>query len=80
MMSDKDFFNDKSPVGDRDTRREAIIDYASNIESEISSLKIAVEENDLARARERFEELKGWIDAIDNNLCEREDDGDGEVG
>lgn len=74
-MSDQEFFDEASPLGDRDTRREAINDYASNAEDELSMLKYAVVDNDLARARKKLEELKGWIDAIDDNLCERDENG-----
>lgn len=74
-MTDKEFFDAPSPLGDRDTRREAISDYASNIEDELIFLKDTVAANDLAKARGHLEELRGWLDAIDDNLCAREEDG-----
>jgi hypothetical protein len=36
---------------------------------------IAVKANDVTEARERFGEMRAWMDAIDDNLCERDADG-----
>lgn len=74
-MTDKEFFDAPSPLNDRDNRRDALNDYSSNMEDEISSLRDAVGSDDLEKARKHFEEMKGWLDAIDDNLCEREEDG-----
>jgi hypothetical protein len=74
-MTDKEFFDAPSPLGDRETRREAINDYADNIEVEIANLKDAVETDDLESVRRRFAEAKAWFDALDDNICERDEDG-----
>lgn len=75
QMTDQEFFDAPSPVGDRKTRREAIEDYASDLEDEAQALAHAVRRNDLTTARERFGELRAYLDAIDDNLCERDANG-----
>ncbi len=74
-MTDKEFFDASSPLNDRDSRREALCDYVSDAEDALSSLRDAIGEDDLAKARLCFENVKGWIDALDDNICEREEDG-----
>lgn len=71
----KEFLDAPSPLGDRETRREAIEDYANNCESEIDDIKIAIARDDLSGARKHFEELKQWVDALNDNLCGRDENG-----
>lgn len=73
-MSDQKFFDAPSPLNDRPTRREALDDYCSNLEDEVAKLTAAVSSNDARRARRAFLEIKGWLDAIDDNLCRRDPD------
>lgn len=71
----KGYFEEPSPLGDRDTRGDAISDYAENIEDDLAGLRDAIANGDVEAARKRFKEIKGWVDAIDDNLCERDENG-----
>jgi HPt (histidine-containing phosphotransfer) domain-containing protein len=79
-VNDKDFFDAPSPLNDRDTRREAIDDYADNIQMQCDDLKAALRQDDPKAVRRAFEEIQGWLDAVDDNLCERDEDGNRKDG
>lgn len=70
-----DFFDEPSPLKDRDTRREAICDYTGSLTEQMNDMLTAVEAGDVTEARRCFGEAKAWMDAIDDNLCERNEDG-----
>lgn len=71
----KGYFEEPSPLGDRETRGESIVDYANNVEDSLASLKDTVANGDVEGARKHFKEVKDWVDAIDDNLCERAENG-----
>lgn len=73
-QDDKAFFNAQSPLGGR-PRRDSLGDACGFADSALDDLLYAVKANELQGARDAFEELKGWIDAIDDDLCARNADG-----
>jgi hypothetical protein len=64
----REFLDASSPTGDRDSRREAIVDYASSLEDQAVTLKVCIAQNNLVGARKAFQELQGWLEAIGDNL------------
>lgn len=74
-QDDVAFFDEKSPLGKRVPRRESIDDSADAAISAAEDIMRAVKEDDLAIARDAFEQLKMAVDAIEDDLVERDVNG-----
>ena len=74
MADDKQFFDDESPLGGR-PRHDSIQDAIRWADEALGDLGRAVDDRDLEEARKAFKEIKGWVDALDDDLCERNEDG-----
>jgi len=74
--SGAEFFDVPSPLDERETRREAIKDYAENVSIEADCLADAARDGDLVRLRTHWEELRDWMEALDDNVCKRDENGD----
>lgn len=74
-MSDEEFFDEKSPVTGR-PRRDSIADTLDGIDDLATRLRAAVDNDNLALARQHFANIKQTVEErLDDDLCERDEDG-----
>ncbi len=71
-MTDKDFFDSGSATRDDDPRREVIADAIGRLKGKTEYLRRAVNDNSLANARRHLGEIRGEVDVLAGEFCERD--------